>query len=232
VKILIKDCYYWNTFCCLWFICTSNKSVMSADPSVFFENDCPWLDFNKTSYKYSHCTCWWLDTGFGLVIGFTEILQLVTTSNYNAFANLHILQITATHAKSSQFTVSSCTHCLVVAFDNADPLYCFRAQQLLFLLAGDWLASNQWLCLLSPVFTHPSPHNRPCNHVTVNQNMYSDCIMLSPQWISGFVPFDIQINILGICENDFFSLREEFAKISRIETRMRIFSNRTVFFSL
>jgi hypothetical protein len=77
-----KNCCYWNKFCCLWFICMCNKSVMSADPSIFFEKECTWLDFNKTSYKYSYCTCYRLDIGFGLVIAFTEILQLVTTSNY------------------------------------------------------------------------------------------------------------------------------------------------------
>jgi hypothetical protein len=38
--------------------------------------------------------------GFGLVIGFTERLytQLVITNNYNAFADLHTLQITVTTA--------------------------------------------------------------------------------------------------------------------------------------
>jgi hypothetical protein len=39
--------------------------------------------------------------GFGLVIVFIENLytQLVTTSNYSAFFNIHILQIFTTHDK-------------------------------------------------------------------------------------------------------------------------------------
>jgi hypothetical protein len=34
----------------------------------------------------------WLKTGFGLVIGFTNHLQVVTTINYYTIADLHILQ--------------------------------------------------------------------------------------------------------------------------------------------
>jgi hypothetical protein len=45
--------------------------------------------------------------GFGLVIGFIDNLQLVTTTNCNAIANSHILQFTTARAKSSQSAVSS-----------------------------------------------------------------------------------------------------------------------------
>jgi hypothetical protein len=45
--------------------------------------------------------------GFGLVIGFTELLQNVTTNNYSVDANSHTLQFTKACTKSSQFTVSS-----------------------------------------------------------------------------------------------------------------------------
>jgi hypothetical protein len=41
--------------------------------------------------------------GFGLVIGFIEHLQIVTTSNYSAITNSHTLQFTTEHTKSSQF---------------------------------------------------------------------------------------------------------------------------------
>jgi hypothetical protein len=44
---------------------------------------------------------------FGLLIGFTERLQIVTTSNYSAIVNSHALQFTTARAKSSQSTVSS-----------------------------------------------------------------------------------------------------------------------------
>jgi hypothetical protein len=45
--------------------------------------------------------------GFPLVIGFTEHLQIVPTSNYSATANSHTLQLTTAHSKSSQLAVSS-----------------------------------------------------------------------------------------------------------------------------
>jgi hypothetical protein len=51
--------------------------------------------------------------GFGLVIGFNEHLQLVSTSNYNTAADLHTEQITTAH------TAPSCACTLVVA-PNSD----------------------------------------------------------------------------------------------------------------
>jgi hypothetical protein len=45
--------------------------------------------------------------GFGLVIGFTKYLQIVTTSNYSAVANSHTLQFTTARTKSSQPAVFS-----------------------------------------------------------------------------------------------------------------------------
>jgi hypothetical protein len=45
--------------------------------------------------------------GFGLVIGLTEHLLIVTTSNYSAIANSHTLQFTKVCTKSSQSAMSS-----------------------------------------------------------------------------------------------------------------------------
>jgi hypothetical protein len=45
--------------------------------------------------------------GFGLVTGFIEPVQIVTTSNYNAIANSHTQQLTTARTKSSQSAVSS-----------------------------------------------------------------------------------------------------------------------------
>jgi hypothetical protein len=39
--------------------------------------------------------------GFELETGFVDHLQIVTTSNCSVIADLHTLQITAAHAKSS-----------------------------------------------------------------------------------------------------------------------------------
>jgi hypothetical protein len=45
--------------------------------------------------------------GFGLVIGFIDHIQIVTTSNYNTITNSHNQQFTTAHTKSSQSAVSS-----------------------------------------------------------------------------------------------------------------------------
>jgi hypothetical protein len=45
--------------------------------------------------------------GFGLVIGFTDHFQIVTTSNDRAIANSHTLQLTTARTKSFQFAVLS-----------------------------------------------------------------------------------------------------------------------------
>jgi hypothetical protein len=45
--------------------------------------------------------------GFELEIGFIDHLQLITTSNCNTIADLHTLQITTAHAKSSQSAFTS-----------------------------------------------------------------------------------------------------------------------------
>jgi hypothetical protein len=47
-------------------------------------------------------------TGFGLVTGFTEHLQIVTTSNYSTIANSHThLKFTTARTKSSQSAAPS-----------------------------------------------------------------------------------------------------------------------------
>jgi hypothetical protein len=48
-----------------------------------------------------------MSVGLGPVIGFTEHLQNVTTSNYSAITNSHTLQFTRARTKSSQSAVSS-----------------------------------------------------------------------------------------------------------------------------
>jgi hypothetical protein len=42
-------------------------------------------------YRHVHV---WLQTKYGLVNGFIDHLQVVTTNNYNVIADFHTLQIT------------------------------------------------------------------------------------------------------------------------------------------
>jgi hypothetical protein len=72
------------------------------------------------------------------VNGFIDHLytQLVTTSNYNAIANLHTLQITRAHAKFSQSSFTS--HFLVTDFNNGDS----SASVLTSLLSGEYATTE------------------------------------------------------------------------------------------
>jgi hypothetical protein len=70
---------------------------------------------------YSHIYCHayeWLETGFGLVIGFTDYLQIVTTSNYSAIANSHNLQFTT--ARTMSFHSAVVTSCCLVTVSKVD----------------------------------------------------------------------------------------------------------------
>jgi hypothetical protein len=70
--------------------------------------------------------------GFGLVIGFIDHIQIVVTSNYNAIANLHTLQIITAHAKPSQS--ASTSRFPVTDLNNGDS----SASVLASLLSGEY----------------------------------------------------------------------------------------------
>jgi hypothetical protein len=55
---------------------------------------------------------------FGMVIGFSELLQLVTTSKDYALTILHTSQITIGHTRSSQSVTVFTSHCLVIASNS------------------------------------------------------------------------------------------------------------------
>jgi hypothetical protein len=50
----------------------------------------------------------WVETGFGLIIRFTDHSQMETASNYSAIVNQYNPQVTQAHAKSSQSALTSC----------------------------------------------------------------------------------------------------------------------------
>jgi hypothetical protein len=65
--------------------------------------------------------------GFRQVIGFIEHVELLTTGNYNDFTDLHNVQVTTAHAKSSVFT----NRCLVMDLNNS---LCFHRCRLATIL--------------------------------------------------------------------------------------------------
>jgi hypothetical protein len=75
--------------------------------------------------------------GFGLLIGFIEHLQIVTTSNYSDITNSHTLQFTTAHTKSSVCCIF--TGCRLVTVSNAVDL---SSPVLTSLLAGDCLTTD------------------------------------------------------------------------------------------
>jgi hypothetical protein len=93
--------------------------------------------------KYEYNIVMWLETGFGLVIGFIDYLQIVTISNYKAIANLHTLQITRTHAKSSPSVFT--TRFLVT---DPNSVLCLRRY---------WLANVSQLTSMVAAISHQPP---------------------------------------------------------------------------
>jgi hypothetical protein len=88
-------------------------------------------------------------TGFGLVIGFTELLQNVTTNNYSANNNSHTLQFTTARTKYYLSAVIF-TNCRLVT-----------ASMFTSLLAGNCLTTNSYssnCCLKTLLF-----HNHSCS---------------------------------------------------------------------
>jgi hypothetical protein len=70
--------------------------------------------------------------GFGLEIGITDHLQIITINNYDIIANLHTLQITTAHIKPSQSVFTSCFP--VTDLNNGDSL----ASVFTSLLSGEY----------------------------------------------------------------------------------------------
>jgi hypothetical protein len=69
---------------------------------------------------FENVVAWFSDyrRGFGLVVGFVEHLQLVTTSKYYALTVLHTSQISIGHTRSSQSVTVFTSRCLAAAFDG------------------------------------------------------------------------------------------------------------------
>jgi hypothetical protein len=80
---------------------------------------------------------------FGLVTGFIEILSILTTSNFNALADLHILHVTIAHAGPSQCIFTS--GCLVKVPNNVPAGDCFAPNPVsYFTIDGLLPISSAW----------------------------------------------------------------------------------------
>jgi hypothetical protein len=94
-------------------------------------------------------TCLVIDTGFGLVTGFSEFLPIVTTSNYCPLAKLHALKFTIAHTilVFSQFVFTS--GCLVANPNNI--FFCSRLYR--------------WLSRIQPISPNECAHSRATQHI-------------------------------------------------------------------
>jgi hypothetical protein len=69
-------------------------------PEPFGVLCCPTIRDSLHCWKRIYHVFYWLKTGFGWRIGFTNHLQVVTTNNYYIIANLHNLQLPHTNLLS------------------------------------------------------------------------------------------------------------------------------------
>jgi hypothetical protein len=86
--------------------------------------------------------------GFGLIIGYTEHLYLVTTNNYKAVTNIHILQITITQAKSQTVTVITHHWWLQGSGSHQWISLCFRSSSSYWLPTVSQFTNFGWVKLL------------------------------------------------------------------------------------
>jgi hypothetical protein len=96
-----------------------NALLLRANPNHFLPSthDTCRIIF-KLVYKYYIVTM-----AFGLVTGFIELLQLVTTSKDYALTVLHTSQITIGHTRSSQSVRVFTIRCLLAASKGGRSLY-------------------------------------------------------------------------------------------------------------
>jgi hypothetical protein len=88
-------------------LCIIYSLLESANERLFRTTDAySILEWSKVIYEYCYVILLTIE-GFGLVTGFTEHLQIVTTSNYSAVANSHTLQFTTARTNSSQSAMFS-----------------------------------------------------------------------------------------------------------------------------
>jgi hypothetical protein len=128
------------------------------------------------SYILSHVWCDYRQ-GFGLEIGFTDHLQVVTTSKYNTTVKFHTLKITTAHAKSFQSAVTS----RFPATDlHKQRLFSFHSQlhqlSLLFRLPYNSLPSLQltskFVPLISPWYGPRRKHCLLLYSIRSHRNMF------------------------------------------------------------
>jgi hypothetical protein len=91
----------------------------------------------------------WLQMEFGLVIGITDHLQLITISNYTALNNPCARLLNTAHNKSSQFVFTSCFLVTILRMPSA------------YVLTG-WRMSHNWF--IAPIVQLSA--NRPCYNIS------------------------------------------------------------------
>jgi hypothetical protein len=93
---------------------------------------------------YCHMTEW-LQTGFGLIFGFTELLQSIITSNYSVITNSLTLwyNLRVDHIANTTYNITSIVACMLLPSNGSS---CCSAMAIVLLFVSRSLPSNGSIC--------------------------------------------------------------------------------------